>query len=200
MRYVISTLFTAVFLFTVYSFGIKEKLQPNQPVPAGNSSPVSGIKDADPVVVAPVAANDLEKPAPRAQHFVDYAKTLVGVPYAYGSVNPAVGFDCSGFVNYVSNHFGIRVPRSSVQFTNLGKEVEQDKAMPGDVILFTGTNPNERVVGHMGIVTENLNTGLKFIHSSSGQSNGVTISEMSDYYKTRFVKIIRIFPFADNIS
>jgi len=199
MRYVISTLFTAVILFTVYSFGIKEKIQTKQAVPAVTST-ISEIKKAGPVVVAPVATNDLEKTAPDARHFVDYAKTLVGIPYVYGSVNPAVGFDCSGFVNHVSNHFGIKVPRSSVQFTNLGKEVEQGRAMPGDVILFTGTNPNERVVGHMGIVTENATTGLKFIHSSSGRSNGVTISEMSDYYKTRFVKIIRIFPFADNIS
>ena len=197
MRYVISTLFTAVFLFTVYSFGTKEKIEPKQQVPTVT---ISEIKKADPVVIAPVAINNPGKTAPDAQHFVDYAKTLIGTPYAYGSVNPSVGFDCSGFVNYVSNHFGIKVPRSSVQFTNLGKEVEQAKAMPGDVILFTGTNPNERVVGHMGIVTENPTTGLKFIHSSSGRSNGVTISEMSDYYKTRFVKIIRIFPLSENIS
>lgn len=197
MRYVISTLFAAVFLFTVYSFGIKEKVEPKPAVP-GVILP--DIKKTEPVVVPQGVANDLKKTAPDAQHFVEFAKTLIGIPYVYGSVNPAVGFDCSGFVNYVSNHFGVKVPRSSVQFTNLGKEVEQEKAMPGDVILFTGTNPNNRVVGHMGIVTENLNTGLKFIHSSSGQSNGVTISEMSEYYKTRFVKIIRIFPFDENIS
>ena len=131
---------------------------------------------------------------------MDYAKTLIGTPYAYGSVNPSVGFDCSGFVNYVSNHFGIKVPRSSVQFTNMGKEIEQGNAMPGDIILFTGTNQNNRVVGHIGIVTENPTTGLMFIHSSSGKNNGVTISEMSDYYKTRFIKIIRIFPFTENMS
>ena len=197
MRWVISTLFTAVFLFTVYSFGIKEKVEPKQAIPAVATSE---IKKANPVVVVPVPSISMRRTAPDAQHFVDYAKTLIGTPYAYGSVNPSVGFDCSGFVNYVSNHFGIKVPRSSVQFTDLGKEVEQGNAMPGDIILFTGTNPNSRIVGHMGIVTENPTTGLMFIHSSSGKSNGVTISEMTDYYKTRFVKIIRIFPFAENMS
>jgi cell wall-associated NlpC family hydrolase len=197
MRYVISTLFTAVFLFTVYSFGIKEKAQPKQAIPAATRSE---IKKADPVVVKPAAFDNKGRTAPDAQHFVDYAKSLIGTPYAYGSVNPSVGFDCSGFVNYVSNHFGIKVPRSSVQFTDLGKEVEQGDALPGDIILFTGTNPTNRVVGHMGIVTENPTTGLMFIHSSSGKRNGVTISEMSDYYKTRFVKIIRIFPSGENLS
>jgi len=35
---------------------------------------------------------------------------------------------------------------------------------------------------------------LLFIHSSSGKANGVTITPLNDYYKGRFVKVIRIFP------
>lgn len=27
---------------------------------------------------------------------VNFAQTLIGVPYKYASINPAVGFDCSG--------------------------------------------------------------------------------------------------------
>lgn len=197
MRYVISTLFTAVFLFTVYSFSLKEKVQPKNTIPGMT---IAETKKAVPAVISPATTTYTGTSNQDAQHFVEYAKTLIGTPYAYGSVNPAVGFDCSGFVNYVSNHFGIEVPRSSVQFTNLGKEVEQGNAMPGDLILFTGTNPNERVVGHIGIVTENPATGLRFIHSTSGSKKGVTISEMSEYYNNRFVKIVRVFPFTQNIS
>jgi cell wall-associated NlpC family hydrolase len=44
---------------------------------------------------------------------VTFARTLTGTPYKYGSTDPAQGFDCSGFVTYVFNHFGIVVPRSS---------------------------------------------------------------------------------------
>ena len=127
------------------------------------------------------------------EEFTCFAKTLLGSPYKYASKNPVSGFDCSGFINYVADHFQIKVPRSSVQFTNIGKEITEEEAQPGDLILFTGTNPASRVVGHIGIVTENINQKLNFIHSSSGKGKGVVIDDLSDYYRSRFVKVIRIF-------
>ena len=124
---------------------------------------------------------------------VSFAETIIGVPYKYASIEPTIGFDCSGFITYVFNHFNIKVPRSSVDFTYVGKEISLKNAMEGDLILFTGTVDSIRIVGHMGIVTENNKT-LKFIHSTSGRANGVTNSEFSDHYKRRFVKVVRIFP------
>ena len=134
----------------------------------------------------------------KSHEFVEYAKTLIGTPYLYGSVDPAKGLDCSGFINAVSNHFEIKVPRSSVEFTNLGTTIETNNAKPGDLILFTGTDPSKHVVGHIGIVTDNHDGEVEFIHSSSGKANGVTISELNGYYETRFVKVIRIFPTTTN--
>jgi cell wall-associated NlpC family hydrolase len=125
---------------------------------------------------------------------VEYAKTLIGTSYCYGSTDKAKGFDCSGFVTHVFNHFGIAVPRSSVDFTNVGKEIDYKQAGPGDLILFTGTDSTIRVVGHMGIVISDLSDTLQFIHSSSGKARGVVISPLERYYKSRFVKVIRIFP------
>lgn len=125
---------------------------------------------------------------------VNYAKTLIGVPYKYASTDPNQGFDCSGFITYVFNRFNIAVPRSSVDFTNVGTEVEHTRAVPGDLILFTGTDSTIRVVGHMGIITENNSGELKFIHSTSGKQNGVTITPLESYYRGRFVKVIRVFP------
>jgi cell wall-associated NlpC family hydrolase len=124
---------------------------------------------------------------------VAYAKTLIGVPYKYASTDPAQGFDCSGFITYVFNHFKMTVPRSSVEFTNEGREVIVQEALPGDLILFTGTDSTIRVVGHMGIVTETSNDTLSFIHSTSGKQYGVTITPLNKYYKSRFVKVIRVF-------
>lgn len=66
---------------------------------------------------------------------VAFAKTLKGVPYVYASSNPKVGFDCSGFITYVFNRFGIAVPRSSIEFTNVGKAITPEQAKPGDLIL-----------------------------------------------------------------
>ncbi len=124
---------------------------------------------------------------------VSFAETHMGIPYRYASTDPKAGFDCSGFITYVFNHFQIKVPRSSIDFTNVGKEVSVEEAKRGDIILFTGTDSTERYVGHMGIIISNQNGDLQFIHSSSGKAYGVTVSPLKGYYVGRFVKVIRIF-------
>jgi cell wall-associated NlpC family hydrolase len=143
-------------------------------------------------VTSKVALKDLNTANVSKHELVAYAKSLTGIPYKYASTDPAQGFDCSGFITYVFNHFHIDVPRSSVDFTNVGKPVDFSQAGEGDLILFTGTNDSIRIVGHMGIVTENTDS-LRFIHSTSGRANGVTISSFSEHYKKRFVKVMRIF-------
>jgi cell wall-associated NlpC family hydrolase len=124
---------------------------------------------------------------------VAFARTLIGIPYLYASTNPAKGFDCSGFITYVFNYVGMKVPRSSVDFTNYGKAISIEKARPGDLILFTGTNSSTRIVGHMGIVESIKNDTLYFIHSTSGKMKGVVITPFGNYYRSRFVKVIRVF-------
>ena len=131
---------------------------------------------------------------------VDYAKTLVGTPYLYGSTDPKKGFDCSGFITYVFNHFNIKVPRSSVEFTKVGNDVNYMLAKPGDLILFTGTDSTIRVVGHMGIIVSNENNKVYFIHSSSGKQYGVIVTELNPYYLSRFVRIARVFPENSNLN
>jgi len=128
------------------------------------------------------------------QQVVDFAKTLIGTPYKYASTDPKIGFDCSGFITYVFSHFNIIVPRSSIDFTNVGKEISSTEAKPGDLILFTGTDSTEKFVGHMGLVVTNQNKQLEFIHSTSGKKYGVTITPFSDYYHSRYMKTIRVFP------
>lgn len=129
-----------------------------------------------------------------ADSVVDFAKTLIGIKYKYGSVIKEQGFDCSGFINYVFNNFNIQVPRTTVDFTNAGKPVPLDDSRKGDLILFTGTDTTGWIVGHMGMITDNENGIIQFIHSSSGKANGVIVSNLSKYYTTRFVKVIRVFP------
>ena len=147
-----------------------------------------------PVVKSTVTTGIIETGNTKPADLLAFAKTLIGVPYLYASTNPAKGFDCSGFITYVFNHFNISVPRSSVDFTNVGTEVDYQNAKLGDLILFTGTDSTIRIVGHMGIVESVENGILKFIHSTSGKAKGVVITEFGNYYKSRFVKVIRIFP------
>ena len=126
------------------------------------------------------------------ENLIEFAKTLIGVPYKYGSTNKNEGFDCSGFITYVFNHFDIAVPRSSVDFTYVSNEVKLSNSKPGDLILFTGTDSTKRIVGHMGIITQTVDS-VKFIHSTSGKAYAVTETPLNKYYQGRFMKIIRIF-------
>jgi lipoprotein Spr len=129
---------------------------------------------------------------------VTYARTLTGIPYKYGSIDPQQGFDCSGFITYTFNHFKIAVPRSSVDFTNVEHEIQLKDSRPGDLILFTGTDSTLKKVGHMGILVTTAAEGHQFIHSTSGKANGVTETPLNAYYQGRYLKTIRIFPQNDH--
>ncbi len=151
---------------------------------------VKNISATDP---SPSANIKIITEAVRPDSLVAFAKTLIGIPYLYASTDPGKGFDCSGFITCVFNHFNVTVPRSSVDFTNYGKEVSIEEAKPGDLILFTGTDSTIRVVGHMGIVESMQDDTLRFIHSTSGKMKGVVITPLENYYRSRFVKVIRVF-------
>jgi cell wall-associated NlpC family hydrolase len=140
--------------------------------------------------VAPV---DIDTKNISPDKLVDFAETLQGIKYVYGSANKDKGFDCSGFVWYVFSHFNIKVPRTAVEYTNAGKKIKPKKSKRGDIILFTGSDSKSGVVGHMGIVTKSNKKLFQFIHSASGGNKGVMVSNMSSYYYKRFVKIVRVF-------
>jgi cell wall-associated NlpC family hydrolase len=125
-------------------------------------------------------------------NLISFAQSLKGIPYRYACADPKKGFDCSGFVMYVFNHFQMKVPRSSIDFTNIGKEVDIKDAVPGDIILFTGTNASIRKVGHVGIITQSSDT-LVFIHASSGKTPAVIETALNPHYKKRFIKVVRVW-------
>ena len=154
--------------------------------------------DIHPGVFNPDSEIDTKGTSPKA--VIDFAQTLIGIPYRYASSNPKEGFDCSGFITYVFNHFDIAVPRSSKDFAEVGETVSKEDAKPGDLILFTGTRPSDRTIGHMGIVSFNSPDTLLFIHSTSGKLNSVTVTPFNEYYQSRFVKIIRVFKENDKVS
>ena len=128
-----------------------------------------------------------------ADELISYAESLEGTKYKYGGKSEETGFDCSGFVWYVFNHFNVKVPRTSVQFTNAGKEVKITESKRGDIILFTGSDEKSGKVGHLGFVTANENNKITFLHAASGGGRGVMKSQMSQYFVKRFVKVNRIF-------
>lgn len=192
---------SALSLLSLFVVSCKEKnnLTFDKAVPRNEIGSNNSIDSSETMVAFPDAtvykdSQEINTGSTMPDSLVAFGKSLVGTPYLYASSDPSKGFDCSGFITYVFNHFGIAVPRSSVDFTEIGSEVPKETAAPGDLILFTGTDSTIRIVGHMGIVESNEMGNLLFLHSTSGRAYGVVISPLKGYYETRFVKVIRVFP------
>lgn len=90
-----------------------------------------------------------------ATDVVKAALRYLGVPYLWGGASPAVGFDCSGLVQYVFSLQGVNLPHYSVYQSQMGVEVPIEAIQPGDLVFFG--NP----VHHVGIY---MGDGL-FIHA-----------------------------------
>lgn len=123
---------------------------------------------------------------------ISYSKQYLGTPYLYAGNNPKKGFDCSGFVNYIFQHFDVTVPRSSSGYKNLGTAKKAENFKVGDVLVFYGYR-NKTIVGHVGIICEANGMHSKFIHASSGKAGSVTISDLdSEHYSKRFYKCVDV--------
>lgn len=125
---------------------------------------------------------------------ITYAQSFIKTPYVWGGTSPS-GFDCSGFLYYVYKNFGIKVSRASSGYENMGKKLVLENVKPADILLFTGTDPSRRKVGHVGMVLKNSNGVIEFIHSSSSKRHfGVTVTKYNESgYVKRFLKAITIF-------
>ncbi len=106
-------------------------------------------------------------------------------PYVWGGGRTeadviAGRFDCSSFVHYCYASAGIQLgDRASVvtfSLVNMGQKVDASEMRRGDLIFFD----TYTVDGHIGIYFGDN----KFLHD--GTSTGVTVSELSGYYKDKF--------------
>jgi cell wall-associated NlpC family hydrolase len=126
------------------------------------------------------------------EELINFAKEYMGITYRSASIDPGVGFDCSGFVYFVFKHYGIDVPRSSREYEFKGEPLSPGEFKVGDVLVFYGYQ-DSTMIGHVGIICEANGMNSKFIHASSGKVYGVTISSLdSDGYKRRFFKCIDV--------
>jgi len=78
-------------------------------------------------------AQGIGKPSVNRTELVEFAKTFLGTSYCYAGSNPSKGFDCSGFVSYVFNHFDIKLPRSSKDYKLLGEEKKPEEFQVGNL-------------------------------------------------------------------
>lgn len=138
-------------------------------------------------------ANEINSNSKR-DSIITYAQSFMKTPYVWGGTSPS-GFDCTGFLYYVYKNFGIKVSRASSGYENFGTKMLLDNVKPADILLFTGTDPSRRKVGHVGMVLKNEDGIIEFIHSSSSKRHfGVTVTRYYESgYVKRFLKAITIF-------
>jgi cell wall-associated NlpC family hydrolase len=105
---------------------------------------------------------------------VKFARRLLGVPYRYGGTSPRSGFDCSGFVRFVYEHFGRTLPHSSYAQFGFGRRVSRGALRPGDLVFFDG-------VGHVGMYIG----GGRFIHAPHTGTR-VSIAPLAGWYSARY--------------
>lgn len=83
---------------------------------------------------------------------VAYAREQIGDPYVFGATGPN-RFDCSGLVEYVYKHFGVKTPRIAADQANFGTAVQWGKMQPGDLIFFNWSGGSR--AEHVGIYSGN---------------------------------------------
>jgi peptidoglycan DL-endopeptidase LytE len=157
------------------------KIEPKNEIIVDTKVAIEQSKDSIPVA-KPITNTDL------AESLVQRASENIGVRYHSGGTHPG-GFDCSGLMIYTFENSEIQLPRTSAGQSHLGVQINSNDAQKGDLIFFS-TNGRGNI-NHVGMVVENTDGEVKFIHASI--HSGVTISSLKEkYYERCFVKINRV--------
>ncbi len=121
--------------------------------------------------------------AEKGYQISQYALQFVGCPYSWGGRDPS-GFDCSGFVYYVYQQFGITLNRVAQDQASNGRHVDASELQAGDILCFYS---GSSYIGHVGIY---LGYGM-FVHAQNS-ATGVVITELAGHYSDRGFEARRI--------
>lgn len=124
---------------------------------------------------------------------VNYALKYVGNPYVYGGTSLTKGADCSGFVQTVFAHFGIKVPRVaddqmkakdySTTYKAATVTVSTDSLMPGDLLFYGSGNYASHVAIYIG--------NGQIVHASNSQPYPAGGIKISNYNYMKPIRAMR---------
>ncbi len=80
---------------------------------------------------------------------IEYAEGFLGVPYLWGGKTP-LGFDCSGFVQFIYKMFGIEIRRDAAMQSDDAQFISNNylDGQKGDLYFFS---ENSKKISHVGI-------------------------------------------------
>ena len=122
--------------------------------------------------------------ATKGESIVAYAMKFEGTPYLFGGSTPAA-FDCSGYLLYVYNYFGIQLPRTSEAQYKIGTTVSRNNLQAGDLVFFENTyKPG---ISHSGIYIGNGD----FLSAKTG-GVGIANLDTHPYWAPKYVGAKRL--------
>ena len=115
------------------------------------------------------------------EKIVGLSKSLSGLPYHYGGTD-IDGFDCSGFVQYVYDCYGIRIPRTAKKQGRMKNRIRFKEARPGDILIF-------KIKGgwHSGL----LLSRRRFVHAPK-RGDRIRQQEFDLFWKRHFKWAVRV--------
>ena len=120
------------------------------------------------------------------------AERYVGTRYRYGGEDPAEGFDCSGFVQFVFGRHGVELPRTSYQQASAGRPAPREitALQPGDLMFFAAGGKG---VDHVAIYAGDG----RILHATAGAGtvryDGLD-SDRGEWLLKRYVTSRRVLP------
>jgi cell wall-associated NlpC family hydrolase len=131
--------------------------------------------------------------SPAASRLLGTADEYVGVPYRSGGTSPSLGFDGSGFTQFVFGRQGVRLPGTAHEQAQIGERLTNDwsAVAPGDLVLFEEGGRIEHVAIYAG--------NNRIIHSSAS-GGGVRYDDLGtprgEWFVDHMVAARRVGPMA----
>lgn len=107
---------------------------------------------------------------------VEYAKTFEGVPYLWGGSNPISGMDCSGFVQYVLDAFGLDLPgdqNAQSYFNYFSKHGKECELIEEGALVFYGASKDK--ISHIALAINEH----QIIEAGGGDSTTTSLEKAS---------------------
>ncbi len=115
---------------------------------------------------------------------MNLAESLKGIRYTYGGTD-IYGFDCSGFVSYVFDSFGVKIPRTAKSQRKAGKKIKLNRAKNSDIIIFKLEKS-----WHSGILKK-TKKNISFIHAPNKRGS-VREEKLTGYWLKKIKYIVRV--------